>query len=355
MDININLSGLKYHFFSQSGKIVEEDKLKVQSKIKKYDFYAVNEIQISEKIKIIPYYFINYQIIDSYEFINISQLNDKYIDKININDKIRYLTLNYKKNDFINFNSFLLNFHDIKLLIYTIIESFPHLLNSLYCLNEHNICFFNLCPSNIVLLNNCGEKPILQNFKYSIQYEKLNDSYFSKIINNLNDNYIYKPLEVHILFYLIKNDINTISYSFIEEICEIYVNNLSVLRFFSQKYVEDYKKSCIETLKKYINQDKREIIKILLKNIELWDIFSISVLYLHIIGNILQIFSLQGTFISKLFVELSKNIHPNPEKRYDLETMREIYNKLFNEETDWKYINNLKNDKIFTLIENLQQ
>ena len=134
-----------------------------------------------------------------------------------------------------------------------------------------------------------------------------------------------------------------------------YVNNLTVLQFFSQKYVDDYKKSCIETLKKYINQDKREIIKNLLKNIETWDLFSLSVLYLHIIGTILQIFSLKGTFISKLFVELSKNIHPNPEKRYDLETMREVYNKLFNEETDWKYINNLKNDKIFTLIEKLQQ
>ena len=69
----------------------------------------------------------------------------------------------------------------------------------------------------------------------------------------------------------------------------------------------------------------------------------------------MQLFSLQGTFISKLFVELSKNIHPNPQKRYDLETMREIYNKLFNEETDWKYINNLKNNKMSLLIENLQK
>jgi hypothetical protein len=355
MDIDINLSGLKFHFFSKNTNNYIDKMPKLKSKIIKHDFYAVNELQICEKIKKINYYINSYHIVDSYDFINISQLNDKYIDKININNKTRYLTLNYKNNDFTNFNSFLLNFDDIKLLIFNIIESFSYLLNSLYSLNEHNICFFNLCPQNIVLLNNCGEKPILQNFKYSLRYEKLNEEYFSKIINNLNDNYIYKPIEVHVLFYLIKNDINTISYSFIEEICEIYVNNLSVLQFFSQKYVEDYKKSCIETLKKYINQDKREIIKILLKNIELWDIFSISVLYLHIIGNILQIFSLQGTFISKLFVELSKNIHPNPEKRYDLETMREIYNKLFNEETDWKYINNLKNDKIFTLIENLQQ
>jgi len=93
----------------------------------------------------------------------------------------------------------------------------------------------------------------------------------------------------------------------------------------------------------------------LLENVETWDLFSLSVLYLHIIGNILQLFSLQGTFISKLFIELSKNIHPNPQKRYDLDSMREIYNKLFNEETNWKYINNLKNNKMSLLIENLQK
>ena len=93
----------------------------------------------------------------------------------------------------------------------------------------------------------------------------------------------------------------------------------------------------------------------MLENVETWDLFSLSVLYLHIIGNILQLFSLQGTFISKLFIELSKNIHPNPQKRYDLDSMREIYNKLFNEETNWKYINNLKNNKMSLLIENLQK
>ena len=76
---------------------------------------------------------------------------------------------------------------------------------------------------------------------------------------------------------------------------------------------------------------------------------------MHIIGNILKTFSLQGTFISKLFFELSKNIHPDPLKRYDLDLMREIYNKLFNEEKCWKYINGLKNDKFGEFISNLQK
>jgi len=351
MITNIELCGLNSHFFlKDSKKIKDESREKYKTKIVKYEFYSVNEAQICEKIKVLPNYINNYVIINNYEFINISQLNEKYIEKLNLNDKTRYLVFNYKNMDFIHFNDFLFQFKTIKLLIFNIIESFSHLLTNLYELNENNICFFNLCPQNIIFY---GEKPILCNFQYSLQFSKLNENYFTKIIDNLDDFYIYKPLEVHVVFYLIKNDLNTISYSFIEEICEIYTNNLSVLQFFSQKYIESYKKACVESLKPFVNKNKGEIIKELLQNINTWDIFSLSVLYMHIIGNILQLFSLQGTFISKIFLELSKNIHPNPSNRYDLEAMREIFNKLFNEEKCWKYINNLKNDNMSKLFENI--
>ena len=164
MDTNIELSGLKSHFFFKKKTTeLEENRIQTKSRIVKYDFYSVNEAQISDKIKVLPYYFTKYYTIDNYEFINISQLNEKYIEKLN-NDKIRYLSFNYKNTEFIDFNIFLYDFKTIKLLIFTIIESFSNLLNSLSLLNDNNICFFNLCPQNIVFLYECREKPILQNF-----------------------------------------------------------------------------------------------------------------------------------------------------------------------------------------------
>ena len=121
MDTNIELSRLKYHFFFRNKTTeLEEDRIQTKTKIVKYDFYSVNEAQISDKIKVFPYYFKNYSIIDNYEFINISQLNEKYIEKLN-NDKIRYLSFNYKITEFIDFNTFLFDFKTIKLLIFTII------------------------------------------------------------------------------------------------------------------------------------------------------------------------------------------------------------------------------------------
>ena len=140
MDTNIDLSGLKSHFFFKNKTTeLEEEIIQTKTRIVKYDFYSVNEAQISDNIKVLPYYITKYSIIDNYEFINISQLNEKYIEKLNLNDKMRYLSFNYKNTDFIDFNTFLFDFKTIKLLIFTIIESFSNLLNSLSVLNDNNL------------------------------------------------------------------------------------------------------------------------------------------------------------------------------------------------------------------------
>ena len=122
----------------------------------------------------------------------------------------------YKNENYAPFNDFLFNLPNPKLFIFHVIESFSYILKSLIELNNNNICFFNLSPQNIVFNLDCGEKPILKNFQLSLQISSCNNSYITNVINKLED-YTYKPLEIHVLFYLIKNDFQTISYSLIEE------------------------------------------------------------------------------------------------------------------------------------------
>ena len=58
---------------------------------------------------------------------------------------------------------------------------------------------------------------------------------------------------------------------------------------------------------------------------------------------------LKQTFISKITVELSKNISPEPSERNSLEILLENYNKLFNDENDWSFVKKIrvkKDDKI---------
>ena len=354
MNTNIELSNIKTHFFSITNYENEDNIKKNKTKIINYCFYSINEANISDIIKNWEYYSNNYAIVEDYDYINISQLSENYIDKLNLKNNIKYLIFSYKNDNYVVFNDFLFNLINPKLFIFHVIESFSYILKSLIKLNYNNICFFNLSPQNIVFNLDCGEKPILRNFQLSLQTLKLNESYITNIIQKIDD-YTYKPLEIHVMFYLIKNDFQTISYAFIEEICEVYVKNLGIIEFFSEKYKESYKNSCIEMLKKYINKPKNEIIQDILNNSDKWDVFSVSVLYLHIFHNISKVFSLKQTFINKIVVELSKNIHPNPANRSNLEGLFESYNKIFNNENNWSYINKLSSNMMATLFDILDK
>jgi hypothetical protein len=354
MNTSIEITNINTHFFFDSEKSKEnnenKENKKYKTKLVNYCFNTINEVNISDKIKKMAYYSNSYAVVEDYDFINISQLNEQIIEKLNLSNENKYLIFKYKNEKLIRFNDFLLNIYNPKLFILHTIESFSYLLRSLIQLNENNICFFNLSPRNIVFNLDCGEKPLIQNFSSSLQISKLNESYISNIINKL-DTYTHKPLEVHILFYLIKNDISTISYSLIEEITEIFIKNFSVLTLFSENYKDSYKAECIEYLKKYINKPKSDIISDILEQYDKWDVYSISLLYLHIFGNISRVFSLKQNFISKIIIELTKNISVGPSKRSSLENLLENYEKFLNNEKDWSFVNKLSANKMSILID----
>jgi len=355
MNTNIEISNINNHFFLYDENDENDDNnKKYKTKIISYCFYSINEANISDIIKKWNYYSNNYAIVEDYDYINISQLSEKYINKLNLTNNNKYLIFKYKNDTYVVFNDFLFNLINPKQVIFHVIESFSYILKSLIKLNANNICFFNLSPQNIVFNLDCGEKPLLQNFQLSLQTLKLNESYITNIINKLDD-YTYKPLEIHALFYLIRNDFQTISYSLIEEICENYVKNLSILDFFSEKYKESYKNSCISILKNYINKPKNEIIEDILGNAYKWDVFSLSVLYLHIFHNISRVFSLKQTFINKIILELSRNIHPDPVMRSNLENLLDTFDNLFNNENDWSYMNRLSSSMMPTLFDVLDK
>jgi hypothetical protein len=324
---------------------------KNKTKICLYNFFSINESNICDKIRNLPYYFNYYRILIDYDFIQIGQLGEKVLEKlenIHITDE-KVLLFQYKNDDkCIKFNDFLFNLSTPKSFIFHVLESYSYLLHSLIKLNDNNVCFFNLSSENIVFDNDCGEKPILKNFNKSLQLSKLNETYITNIIKKTTD-FCNKPLEVHVLFYLIENNLNTISYSFIEEITEVFVKNLSILTLFSQNYKDNYKTNCINSLKKYINKSKSSIINDILEYYDTWDSYSLSVIYLHIFGNISRIFSLKGSLISKLSIELSKNINPEPLKREKLSESLQKYEELIKQFTDWSYISSIKQEKLEVL------
>ena len=347
MDINLELIEKK---ISKTTNYVNKDINDTETVICLYDFFCSNNIKICEKIKENYNLSNNYHVINDYNSISISEINEKiYNYNTNINKK--YVLLEYNSEKHVDFYNFLFNLPNPKLFIFHVLDSYEFLLNSLLKLQEINVCFFNLSIKNIVFTKKY--KPILQNFETSLLLDKCCDiEYFSKIFDKIDD-YVYKPVEIHVIFYLIKNDQDSLSFTEIETICSNFIKNMRILSFFSLKFKEEYYKICMNCLKKYINKPKLEIIKTILTYSNTWDNYELSILYLHIIGNITRTFLLKDTFMNKLIIILTKNIGADPTTRNTIiETITHL-DALFYEYPDWDYINLISYEKMKNLYYNL--
>ena len=343
-----NVDLIENFFFSHKKEEMNENE--ERNKIKLYDFSCLNEIQISEKIKKnLPNYVIYFDILT--EFSNIKLSSSGLQDTDLLDSAKKHLLIQYSCEKRVKFYDFLLNLPEPKLFIFHIIDSYSYLIRSLIMLNAKNICFFNLTSEKIVF-DAISLKPLLHDVEYSLYTRNLNDDYLCKIVDKMDD-FSNMPLEIHVIFYLIKNNENTLSYSIISEICDNFVKNTRVLSIFSQIYRDNFKISCIETLKKYINVPKKDIIGDILLFSGTWDNYSLSILFLEIIGNISRIFSLKDNFITKFSILLSKNINPIPSKREELSETLNKYNRLFIEYPDWSFINSISDEKMELLIEKL--
>lgn len=348
MDINLELLE---KYLNNKKKPNNDNDNQYESFICLHDFFCLNSIKICEKIKETHNFKNKYHIINSYSQITFGEVSEKIYQYNNNNNNNKYVLLQYNKVEKLDFDDFLFKLSTPKLFIFHVLDSYIFLLNSLLDLQKINICFFNLSTTNIFFCKNY--KPMLRNFNTSLLLDKCGDiNYFSKIIDKITD-YTYKPIEIHVIFYLIKNNEDSLSFSEIDSICNNFVKNTSIFSIFSQSYRDSYYRLSIDCLKKYINKPKTEIISQILIYSNTWDNYELSILYLHIFDNITRTFSLKDTLINKLTNILNKNICPDPSKRGSLISSIEKFNELFYEFTDWKYINIIPIEKMSKLYENL--
>ena len=292
---------------------------------------------------------------NDYDFIKVGEIKGRNIDKIDFistKNEEKYILCQYSNEKTVFLNEYLFNLKNPKLFISRIFDSYSCLLNSLITLNKADICFFDLTTESIIFP--VYMIPLLKNFRNCLLMDSLDELYISQIIEK-TINFTYKPLEIHVLFYLIINNEETLSYSLIDIICDNYVRNMDVLSLFTQNYRETFKKTSIEYLTKYINKPKSIIILDILEFSKYWDNFSISMIYLYIIGNICRVLSLKDTFMNKFTTILITNIHPNPIKRETLEQTLEKFNRLLEETNDWSFMKELtlsKIEKLYNVLQN---
>jgi len=361
MDPSIYISNMNHTIFIKNinkplkdTKYIEKplkdvnNKENVRTKIVNYSPISINEVNICHIIEQIPYYSNFFSIIDEYKPLHISELDYTTIPNLTAS---YYLFTYYDKHS-TTFTDHFYNEPTIPKLISDTIDSFQHLLDGLILLHQHNICVFDMSPSNILFLEEYREKPVIRGYHYSLDLRRLNMDYISSILNEIDD-FTYKPFEIHVLYYFTTHKINTISYSFIEEFCDEFIDNMSksVLRLFSESYKQSYKQHCVQMLKSYINCPTNQIINDLLERSEKWDVYSISMIYIHLFGCISRVFSLKGTFISSITIQLMKNLHPDSDQRMTLEETLDMFHYSLNEKRDWSFIHCLDHHKLTTLFD----
>jgi hypothetical protein len=350
----MNISGFHYSFSPNHLPITHKKQhgYQYQSIIVKHSKQIINETIITEQITQIPYYSLFFSILEKHTPLNIHNTNDT--NDTNINNTEKYYLFTYDNKCDIPMMEYFYSISNIKQLIFVSIRSFSYLLHSLSLLHNNNICLFNVSPENIVYQLESGENPLIKNFRSSLLTQSFHISSLCTSVNGLS-NFTYQPLEIHILYYLIKYDMNTISYSFIEEFCETFISNLHILKLklFTEQYKQSYKEQCIYIMKQYVNKSKNEIIHDIWNKHNKWDVYGISVIYIQIFYSICITFTLNQTFFNTIVMKLSQNIHPDSNYRMTLERTIQIFNECFDKQKDWYFANQLEqsNDKMQELFD----
>ncbi len=253
----------------------KETNQKINNEIKPDSSFFRNELEVAETIRKIRYYRLWFDIIQKYSLLKVGEMDEQVLKQheIEVSREIpKYVICEYPTEQRFEFWDFMMNLPTTKLVVLHLYDSYSSLLNSIDILHQNGLYFYGLTPDNIVF--NESLKPVLRNFGNNcFSFEQTTD-----FIANIHD-LEYKPLDCHILSYLVNNKCASLSLSIIEEVCDNYLiktNNKT-------NHLE-----CVEYLSRFINKPVKFITNELLKQSDKWDKISLAMVFLHLIDELLN-------------------------------------------------------------------
>jgi hypothetical protein len=195
-----------------------------------------------------------------------------------------------------------------------LVLSFEYLLNSIIQLNKKRICYFQWSTENIYF--NDKDQPILENFDNSIEYQNI--STINPLLLKTKTFHKNQPLEVFILYYMIKHEYDTLSSSSLEEIYK----NITFITISYQDFISLYQP--------LINLPKKTIFMKLTSFIETWDNYGLCSIYLEFIEKIIlhSAFDTKFHFLPKWRALLKKNTSNDPFLREKLQVTEERFQQI---------------------------
>ena len=242
---------------------------KKNNQIKPDSSFFWNELEVAETIRKIRYHQLWFDIIQKHSLLKVGVMDERvlYQHEIAVSREIpKYILCEYPNERRFEFLDFIMNLPTPKLAVLHLFDSFSTLSNSIDILHQNGLFFYGLTPDNIVF--NESLKPVLRNFGnncFSFEQTPL-------FIENIRD-LEYKPLDCHVLSYLLKNKCASLSLSIIEEICDNYLikTNNTATRL-----------ECVEYLSRFINKPVSFITDELMKQCDKWDKISLAMVFLRV-------------------------------------------------------------------------
>lgn len=224
--------------------------------------------------------------------------------------------LNSSKTQVIYYKSLISIFKNVLKAIDTLV-SLKIVHNNIYSLNN---------TTNIIVDTN-EETPLLMKFHLSLLLvnENLNEKYLKQFFKVYQPNYIYWPIEIHILCYLLHklNGTESLSkYNIQQIVSDVFNSNIN--KNVSNNNV--LKTETITFFEKYVNMDRKSVINDILTYYWSWDLFNVSYLFYDIIISKYK----QNLFL-QLFIKLLLVCqHSIPNKRYTANQCLTNFNKIIN-------------------------
>lgn len=318
----------------------------VVTKLQKRDFNAYNEIKIGEMIKKIQHYKLFFLPVIGNCPVNLRSLDKSIISKCDViadSDELKYtlMTIPYISNS--SFFSILIgnsndkkhmnkgdkkNNLEKKHMFLSLTETFKYLLGGIEKLVDNKIVHFDLKAGNI-LYNTITTDPQIIDFGISIPIDELNDSNIKDYFYADGSDYYVWPLEVQVINFIVNETKGRLTEKDAEKIAKEYTESNKGLQVFSKEFIDLYRKSCVNEIKKYVGEERKKVIYKLIEFYKTWDNYSLSILYLKTFEYIFSKGFERNSLIILFSQILATNINPDPSKRLSINETREKFNEIF--------------------------
>ena len=315
-----------YYFLSNKREEENEIKTKYDSQLVYLDFLVKNEIENTKTLKTIPNSNRLFNLIQSIEKVKISAMDETEYETRNIRTDNSVL-IKFKNQNTKPLNIYLKTLTSSKKFVLQLIYFFDTLLKTIEILLTNKLVHNNI-GFNTVLINYM-EFPVLNNFSYTmnINNPKLK-LYLQELLNEYLPESIHRPIEFHILSYLISNKISSLSMHNIKKIIDDVYENHVLLNNFGNNVLTNFKEESTIYYKKFTNKKYDEIINEIILYHTTWDNYALSIIYLNILIGIHKTIQKKNKFIVLFMRLLIENINPNPYKRNTVESTMQKFDFL---------------------------